>query len=247
MNVAVVGGRGRAGREIVAAVRRRGDDAVVVSQSTGADVLTGRGLAAALDGVDTVVDATNRSTPDADEARVFFGTATRNLLVAEMEAEIRHHVVLSIVGIDRVQGNGYYSGKLLQEQLALDGSTPATIVRSTQFFDFAERVVTQALVDGAAEVPPLLLQPVDLSDVAAFVAETAGGQPRNGRVEITGPETLDLVDMARRTFAARGESVRLVPTWRGRYGVDMAGEVLLPGRDAHIAQTTFDEWLARSR
>jgi uncharacterized protein YbjT (DUF2867 family) len=243
VTVAVVGGTGRAGREIVDAIGRRGDDAVAVSQSTGVDVLTGRGLRAALEGVDAVVDATNRSTPNADEARGFFGTATRNLLAAEVEAGVGHHVVLSVVGIDRMPGHGYYAGKRLQEDLALKGPIPTTIVRSTQFFDFAERVAAQAGGEDGVPVPPLLLQPVAVGDMAEFIAETAVGEPRHGRVEIAGPETQDLVDMARRTFAARGQSVRLVPTWRGRYGVEMAGEVLLPGPDAHIARTTFDEWL----
>jgi uncharacterized protein YbjT (DUF2867 family) len=244
MRVAVVGGTGRAGREIVASLRRRGHEALVIARATGVDLLTGEGLRAALDGADAVVDASNRSTQDADEARAFFGTATRNVVAAESDAGVRHHVVLSIVGIDRVQGSGYYVGKLLQEEIALAGPIPTTIVRSTQFFDFAERVVTQARVGDVAELAPLLLQPVALEDVAAFVAQAVAAEPRNGRVEIAGPETQDLVDMARRTFAARGERIRLTPTWRGRE--HLAGEVLLPGPDAQIAPTTFDEWLSRS-
>jgi len=230
---------------IVDAIRRRGDEAAVLSPSTGVDLLTGQGLAGSLNTIDAVVDVTNRSTSDAEEARAFFGTVTRNLLAAEAAGRVAHHVVLSIVGIERIPTNGYYAAKLLQEELALETPIPATIVRSTQFFDFAERVATAALVDDVAKVPPLLLQPVDLGDVATFVAETAAAEPRNGRVEIMGPETQDLVDMARRTFAARGHSIRLIPTWRGPFGVEAAGEVLLPGPDAHIAPTTFDDWLRR--
>jgi len=230
---------------IVDAIRRRGDEAAVLSPSTGVDLLTGQGLAGSLNGIDAVVDVTNRSTSNADEASAFFGTVTRNLLAAEAAGRVAHHVVLSIVGIERIPTNGYYAAKLLQEELALETPIPATIVRSTQFFDFAGRVATAALVDDVAKVPPLLLQPVDLGDVATFVAETAAAEPRNGRVEIMGPETQDLVDMARRTFAARGHSIRLIPTWRGPFGVEAAGEVLLPGPDAHIAPTTFDDWLRR--
>jgi uncharacterized protein YbjT (DUF2867 family) len=244
VKVAIVGGTGRAGREIVDAVQRRGDDAIVVAASTGADVLTGRGLVAALRGADAVVDATNRSTTDFEEARAFFGTATRNLLAAEAETDVSHHVVLSIVGLDRINGDGYYAAKLLQEERALESRIRATIVRSTQFFDFAERVATSSLVDGVARVPPLLLQPVAVRDMAEFVSGVAAGGARNARVEVAGPETQDLVDMARRTFAARGEPIRLVPTWRGRFGLDMAGEVFLPGANAHIGATTFDDWLA---
>ena len=244
MKIGVAGGTGLVGRETVAALRRSGHAAVVLARSTGVDLTTGEGLAAALDGADAVIDATNTPAADSDQARAFFAATTAHLLAAEHDAGVGHHVVLSIVGVDRVEGIAHYAGKREQERLALSAPVPATVVRATQFFDFAAMMVGWTRNGQSAALPPLLVQPVAVADVAEVLVEAALGEPRNGISELAGPETQDLVDMARRTLAARGESLRLVPTWRGRFGVATAGEVLLPGPGARIAPTTFEEWLA---
>lgn len=244
MRVAVVGGTGQVGRQTVETLRRSGHDAVVIARSVGVDVITGDGLADALAGVDAVIDVTNTPATDADQAREFFGAVSTNLMAAEQNAGVRHHVVLSIVGVDQVPGNAHYAGKREQERLALAGPVPATVVRATQFFGFAAMVAGWTRRDDEATVPPLLMQPVAVSDVADVLVEVATGEARGGIHELAGPETQDLVDVARRTFAARGESLRLVPSWRGPFSVEMAGEVLLPGPDSRIAPTTFDTWLA---
>ncbi|HLM21218.1 MAG TPA: NAD(P)H-binding protein [Propionibacteriaceae bacterium] len=244
MRIAVAGGTGLVGRQTVKALRRSGHDAVVIARSVGVDLTTGDGLAAALMGVDAVVDVINTPTVDPGEAREFFATTTRQLLAAERNASVKHHVVLSIVGVDQVEGNGHYAGKRAQERAALDGPVPATIVRATQFFDFAAMVVGWTQRGQVATVPPLLIQPVALADVAEVLAEVAAGEPQEGIRELAGPELQDLVDMARRTLAAQRTSLRLIPSWRGPFGVEMAGEVLLPGPGAHIAPTTFETWLA---
>ena len=243
MKIAVAGGSGLVGRGTVAAARRFGHDAVVLARSAGVDLTTGAGLAAALDGVDAVIDVTNTPSFDTDQVRAFFATVTRHLLAAERDGGVRHHVVLSIVGLDRLPNHGHYAGKREQERLALSGPVPASVVRATQFFDFAAQLVGWTRRGQSAALPPLLIQPVAVTDVADVLVEVAVGEPVNGSCELAGPETQDLVDMARRTLAARGEPLRLIPTWRSRYGVEMAGEMLLPGPDARIAPTTFDEWL----
>jgi uncharacterized protein YbjT (DUF2867 family) len=244
VRIAVAGGTGLVGRPTVEAVRRSGHDPVVLARSAGVDLTTGAGLAGALEGVDAVIDVTNTPGADTDQLRAFFATVTRHLLAAERDAGVRHHVVLSIVGLDRLPDDAHYAGKREQERLALSGPVPATVVRATQFFDFAAQMVEWTRRGESAALPPLLVQPVAVSDVADFLVEVAVGEPVNGVCELAGPETQDLVDMARRTLQARGESLRLVPTWRVRYGVAVAGEVLLPGPDARIAPTTFDDWLA---
>jgi uncharacterized protein YbjT (DUF2867 family) len=244
MRIAVAGGTGLIGRQTVEAIRRSGHDAVVLARSVGVDLVTGDGLADALVGVDAIIDVSNTPALDRDQARAFFATTTRQLLAAEQNAGVRHHVVLSIVGVDRVEGNVYYAGKREQERVALAGPIPATIVRATQFFDFAAMVVGRTRQGQVATIPPLLVQPVAVSDVADVLVQVAVGEPQNGVRELAGPEPQDLVDMARRTLAARGESLRLIPSWRGPLGVEMAGEVLLPGPDAQIAPTTFETWLA---
>ncbi|MGH3836473.1 MAG: SDR family oxidoreductase [Pseudonocardiaceae bacterium] len=245
MRVAVVGGTGLVGRHTVEALRHAGHDAVVVARSTGTDVVTGAGLDAALAGVEAVIDVTNTAAQDAAAAREFFATSTGHLLAAEARAGVGHHVVLSIVGVDRVEGNAHFAGKRRQEELAQTGPIAVTIVRATQFHEFAAMVVGWTRRGDVATVPPLLVQPVAASDVGEILAEVATRTPHGGTPELAGPETQDLVDMARRTLAARGQSVRLVPSWRaGPFGVEMAGEVLLPGPRARLAPTTFDAWLA---
>lgn len=232
------------GRHVVHALRRSGHEAVAIARSMGVDVLTGAGLAEALAGADSVVDVLNVPAADADEARALFGAATSRLLEAERRAGIEHHVLLSILGLDRVEGNAHYAGKRLQEELVLAGPVPATVLRAAQFHEFAGMVVGWTRRDEVAIVPPLLIQPVAASDVGEALAQLATGGPRRGRIDLAGPEPQDLVDMARRTLAARGEAIRLVPSWQGPFGVEMAGEPLLPSSEAQLATTTFDEWLA---
>jgi uncharacterized protein YbjT (DUF2867 family) len=244
MRIAVAGGTGLVGRPLVAALEGAGHEAVALSRSNGIDLLSGEGLVDALFGVDSVIDVTNTPKFTPEETVAFFGAVTEHLLQAEREAGVGHHVELSIVGLDRVQGNAHYAGKRRQEELVQAGPVPWTIVRATQFHDFAGMVVSWTRRDDSALVPPLLVQPVAIDDVVELLVEVASGPHGQGRLEIAGPKTEDLVDMARRSLAARGESVELIPTWRGSFSDDMAGEVLLPGDEARIASTTFDQWLA---
>jgi uncharacterized protein YbjT (DUF2867 family) len=246
MRIAVAGGTGRIGQLTVAALERAGHQAVPISRSAGADAYTGAGLDDALRGADVVIDTMNN--PSSDEAKIvdFFGTTTRNLLAAEERAGVRHHVLLSIVGLDHNQHVPHYAGKREQERLVAAGPVPWSIVRATQFHDFAAMVAGWTLQDGVATIAPLLVQPIAHADVAAVLADVGIGAPLHAKLDIAGPQAEDLVDMARRTFAARGENVRLVPTWRGVFGTDMAGEVLLPGEDARLAPTSFEDWLTVS-
>jgi uncharacterized protein YbjT (DUF2867 family) len=169
------------------------------------------------------------------------------VLAAGRRAKVGHHVLLSIAGVDRLDGNAHYAGKRAQEALVVAGSVPYTILRATQFHDFAGTVVGWTRQGDAASVPPLLLQPVAVTDVADVLAEIAVGPPQQRPADLFGPQPEDLVDMARRTLAARGESIRLIPSWRtGIFGAEAAGEVMLPDPSARLAPTTFDAWLARA-
>jgi uncharacterized protein YbjT (DUF2867 family) len=247
MRVAVAGATGNIGTLTVAALERDGHEAVRISRSLGVDLTTGEGLDGALAGVDAVVDVTNAPAADRSESVAYFATTTRNLLAAEERAGVGHHVLLSIVGIDRVEGNPHYAGKREQERLVAAGPVPWTIVPATQFHDFAAMVASWTERDGAATIAPLLVQPIAPADVAQILAEIATGRPQGRYVDVAGPETQDLVDMARRTNEARGHAVKLVPTWAGLFGTEMAGSVLLPDEGARIAPTTFDDWLATQR
>jgi uncharacterized protein YbjT (DUF2867 family) len=243
MRIAVAGATGNIGALTVAALERDGHEVVRISRSLGVDLTTGDGLDEALAGVEAVVDATNGPATDEAEVVAYFGAATRNLLAAEEEAGVRHHVLLSIVGIHEIGGNAHYAGKREQERLVSAGPVPWTIVPVTQFHDFAAMVAGWTEKDGVASIAPLLVQPIAPADVADVLAEIATGDPQGRYPDVAGPEQQDLVDMARRTLEARGRAVELVPTWSGIFGLEMAGDVLLPGDGARIMPTTFEEWL----
>jgi uncharacterized protein YbjT (DUF2867 family) len=248
MRIAVVGGTGLVGRHVTSLLHERGDEVVVVSRSCGVDVFSGAGLDQALTGVAAVIDVT--STPEIDPAltRKFCGTVTERLLGAEQRAAVAHHVVLSIVNVDRVPTNGHYAGKRRQEELVEAGPIPATVLRATQFHEFAGVVVGWTLRGRAATVPPLLIQPVAARDVAKTLAEIVAGPPQGRARDLAGPEPHDLVDMARRTLAAAGSDIRLEPSWHVEpFSPEMAGDVLLPGPHTRIAETTFDRWLTLQR
>ncbi|GAA3925543.1 SDR family oxidoreductase [Actinoplanes auranticolor] len=245
MRVAVVGANGRIGSLTVAALEREGHEVRRISRGEGVDVRTGSGLDPALTGVDAVIDTLSSTSPDRAETVDFFTTTTGNLLAAEERAGVRHHVTLSIVGVHKIEGNAHYAGKRAQEAAVEAGPVPYTIVPATQFHDFAAMVASWLEQDGAAPIPPLLIQPIAPADVADVLARIAVGEPQGRYRDVAGPDTQDLVDMARRTHAAQGRAVRLVPTWHnGVFDQSMAGDVMLPGPDAEITPTTFEDWLA---
>lgn len=244
MRIAVAGATGTIGKLTAAALERDGHDVVRISRSLGVDLSTGEGLDRALGGVDAVIDATNAPPTGRAETVAYFGTTTRHLLTAGQRAGVRHHVLLSIVGIDRIEGPAHYAGKREQERLVAAGPLPWTIVPATQFHDFAAMVTGWTERDGVATIAPLLVQPIAPQDVADVLAEIAVGQPQGRHVDVAGPDPQDLVDMARRTNDARGHTVRLVPTWSAVFDSSMAGVVLLPGEGARIMPTTFDAWLS---
>ncbi|KUI30201.1 NmrA family transcriptional regulator [Mycobacterium sp. IS-1742] len=246
MRIAVAGATGNIGARTASFLERDGHEVVRISRSLGVDLLTGDGLDAALDGVHAVVDAISSPPISPDETRDYFATTTRTLLAAEKRAGVSHHVLLSIVGIDRMSdgGTAHYDGKREQERLVAEGAVPWTIVPATQFHDFAALAAGWTEHDGVATIAPLLVQPIAPDDIAAVLAEIAAGEPQGRYVDVAGPETQDLVDMARRTNAVRGRTVKLVPTWSGPLDLSMAGNVLLPADNARIASTTFERWLA---
>ncbi len=245
MRIAVAGATGNIGARTASILERQGHEAVRISRSLGIDLISGQGVDAALEGVDAVVDAISAPPVSAEETREYFGTTTRNLLAAEERAGVRHHVLLSIVGIHRIDGgSAHYAGKREQERLIGEGRVPWTIVPATQFHDFAAMAAGWTEQGGVATIAPLLVQPIAPDDIAGVLAEVATGEPQGRHVDVAGPETQDLVDMARRTNEVRGHPVKLVPTWSGPFGEEMAGNVLLPGENARIAPTTFDQWLA---
>jgi uncharacterized protein YbjT (DUF2867 family) len=176
MRIAVAGASGRIGRRTVEVLRRAGHDPVEISRRQGVDVRTGQGLTEALRGVDAVIDSTNTPARDSDMTVGFFTAATRTLMAAEVRTGVRHHVVLSIVGIDRTRGNAHYDGKRAQEAAAAQAGVPTTVVAATQFHDFPLMVASWVRKGDTVPVAPLLMQPIAPDDVAAILADVAAGR-----------------------------------------------------------------------
>lgn len=241
MRVAVAGGTGAVGRHVVAELERTGQDAVVLSRSSGVDLTTGAGLVDRLKGCDAIIDVSNRMALREKAAAEFFGTVTRNLLDAGVRAGVGHLVALSIVGLDKVD-TGYYKGKRRQEELVSGGPLPWTILRATQFHEFAEPLLDRR--GPFVVVPKMLCRPVATLDVAARLVELVrrpGGLVR----PIAGPAEWRMEEMAKLLARARGDRKVLIPVQLpGRVGRAMTGGALLPQGPFTKASRTFEEHLA---
>ena len=243
MRVAVAGGTGLAGALVVDRLRADGHDPVVLARSRGVDLLTGQGLDDALAGCAAVVDASNVTTQRRATAVRFFGTAATNLTGAAARAGVGHLVLLSIVGVDRVD-LGYYAGKRRQEEAVTGGPVPWTVLRTTQFHEFAGQVLDRSR-GPLAVVPRMLCQPVAVAEVAARLAELAPGAPAGWARPLAGPDRLQLTDMARAVLRARGDRRLVVPVrLPGAVGGALATGGLLPDGGADLGQQTFAGLLA---
>jgi uncharacterized protein YbjT (DUF2867 family) len=246
MKIVVIGGSGLIGSKLVDRLREDGHQLLAASPDTGVDTLTGKGLAEALEGARVVVDVSNAPVWEDVPVLDFFRTSSGNILAAEAAAGVRHHVVLSIVGADRLPDSGYYRAKVAQEDAAKAGGIPYTILRATQFFEFIGRIADSSTDGGTVHLPPVLVQPEAADDVAAALAEIAVGEPVNGIVELAGPERFRLDELARRVLGANHDPRRVVPDVRARYfGAELDDHSLTPGNDPRIAPTRFEDWLSR--
>ncbi|MEF9908882.1 NAD(P)H-binding protein [Streptomyces sp. P5-A9] len=243
MRVAVAGGTGVVGRQVVEELAAAGHEPVVLARSHGVDLVSGEGLGAALDGVEAVIDVSDRKAVSRGRAVAFFGSVSRNLLDAGARAGVHHHVALSIVGIDRV-GHGYYQGKLRQEEVVRGGRVPWTVLRSTQFHEFVPQTLQQ-MPGPVAVVPRMNIQPIAAREVARHLVELALAPPRGMAPELAGPRVELLVDLVRRLLHARHERRLVVPVrLPGAVGAAMAGDGQLPAGAGPRGGRTFDEWLA---
>jgi uncharacterized protein YbjT (DUF2867 family) len=245
MKVVVIGGTGLIGSKLVAKLREHGHEPVAASPDTGVNTLTGEGLDQVLKGAVVVVDVSNSPSFEEDVAKPFFETATRNLMTAERAAGIQHHVVLSVVGTDRLQESGYFRAKLAQEELVRRAQVPYSIVRATQFFEFTKTIAGFSMQGDSVHLPPVLFQPMAAGDVAAAVGSVAVGAPVNGMVEVGGPEELRLDAFVRQGLVALEDTRKVVTDPSALYsGIHVRERTLLPERDARRALTTFVQWLA---
>jgi len=242
--IVVVGGTGRVGSRLCALLREAGREPVVASPSTGVDTTDGEGLEAAVRGARAVVDVSNPRAWGAAEILDYFRTSTRNLLAAEEAARVRHHVVLSVVGCDLVLDSAYFRAKAAQERAVQAGPIPFTILRATQFFEFIEGIVESASDGDLVRLPPAEVRPVAVSDVAAVLAELALAEPTEGIVELAGPESFTMSEVARQLLAARGDPRTVVEDPGATYfGATLGRRTLVPRGEARLGGMRFAEWL----
>jgi len=248
MKTVVIGGTGLIGSKVVANLKQKGHEALAAAPNTGVNTITGEGLKEAMAGTQVVIDVANSPLFEDKAVLEFFDTSGRNLLAAEAAAgDIRHHVALSIVGIDR-SDNGYFRAKVAQEKLIKTSGIPYTIIRSTQFLEFLRGIVASAADGNIVRISPGLFKPIAAEDVAAIVADVALAAPRNGIVEVAGPERAPFNEFVARYLKAIGDPRKVVSDPEARYfGGRVEERSLVPLGEARLGRIGFDEWLRRSQ
>jgi uncharacterized protein YbjT (DUF2867 family)/nitrite reductase/ring-hydroxylating ferredoxin subunit len=244
MKIVVIGGTGLIGSKLVDKLREHGHETVAASPASGVDTVTGEGLAEALRGASVVVDVSN--SPSFEDAAVlkFFETSTRNLLAAEADAGVGHHVALSVVGTDRLLASGYFRGKIAQENLIKASARPYSILRATQFFEFVKGIAAGSTEGTTVRLAPVLIQPMAADDVVSAIVRTAVGTPVNGTIEIAGPERFRLDEFIRRGLTPQNDPRVVVADARARYfGAELSERTLVAGDDARLGETRFEQWL----
>jgi uncharacterized protein YbjT (DUF2867 family) len=251
MKIVVIGGTGLIGRPLVEQLRQAGHEVVPASPSTGVDTVTGSGVDAALAGADVVVDVPNSPSFEDGPVLEFFERSTGTLVEAEKRAGVGHHVVLSIVGADRMPDIGYMRAKVAQEDIVTGSGVPHTIVRATQFFEFIPALAEGGAADGTITLSPVLMQPIAAGDVSQALADIALAAPANAIVELAGPEPVRLAEAAKAILDSRGDAREIVADESvGYFGGTVTDESLVPGHDPKaVAQlrgaTSLDEWIRR--
>jgi uncharacterized protein YbjT (DUF2867 family) len=247
MNILVIGGTGLIGSQVVGLLRQHGHRAVPAAPSTGVDILTGKGLADAMAGVQVVIDVSNSPSIEDEPAMDFFRTAGGNITAAAAEAGVGHHIALSIVGTDRLQSSGYFRAKLAQEEQIRRSPIPYTLVRATQFFELI-RTIADVSTDGTlVRLPDVQFQPMASRDVAAVLAELALGEAANELVEIAGPERLSMGAIVGRVLAHDHDPRHVViDPAAGYFGVPVENASLVPASNARLGPTSLDGWLANA-
>jgi uncharacterized protein YbjT (DUF2867 family) len=247
MKIVVIGGTGLIGSKIVTILREGGHEVVAASPKGGVNTVTGEGLKEAMAGAGVVIDVSNAPSVDRDMVSEFFETSGRNLVAAETAASVRHHVALSIVGADRVPGQDYYRAKVAQEKLIEAFGIPYTIIRSTQFLEFLGTIADAGTDGNVVRLAPGLLQPIAADDVAAFVAEVACANPRNGIVEIAGPERAPFDVIVARYLKAFGDPRAVVKDPEARYfGGQLEEKSLVPLGEARLGRVNLEGGVRRT-
>jgi uncharacterized protein YbjT (DUF2867 family) len=245
MKIVVIGGSGLIGTKVVNLLRQRGHQVIAASPATGINTLTGEGLREALDGTDIVIDLANAPSFEDHAVMDFFRTAGKNLLAAGINAGVKHHVALSIVGVDSMQNIGYMRAKKVQEDLIRESGLPYTIIRSTQFFEFLAGIANQATDGNEVHLSDVKFQPIAAEDVAGFVAKYALEAPVNGNVEIAGPERFEMYAIAENYLQHANDPRKVIANGKPEYyGGEITPAALVPAGQAALGAISFEQWWA---
>jgi uncharacterized protein YbjT (DUF2867 family) len=243
MKILVIGGTGLIGTKVVKLLSASGNEVIAASPATGINTFTGEGLKDAMKGVDIVIDLANSPSFEDKAVMEFFQTAGLNLLGAEIKAGVKHHVALSIVGVDIMQNVGYMRAKQEQEGLIKRSGVPYSIIRSTQFLEFLKGIADQATQGNEVHLSHVLFQPIASDDVAAFVAKYALASPINGIVEIAGPERFEIHEIVARYLQHSADTRQVIANGKPEYfGGEVSLTALVPSGQAELGMINFEQW-----
>src|SRR5262245_18545087 len=248
MKIVIIGGTGLIGSKTAPILRQGGHEVVAATPNTGVNTITGQGLEQALASTQGGIDLATWPSFEDKAVLGFFETSGRNLHAAEAAARVKHHVALSIVGTDRTPENGYFRAKVAQEKLIKASGIPYTIIRSTQFMEFLKGIAAAATDGSTVRISPGLFQPIAADDVAPLVADVALAAPRNGTVEIAGPDRAPFNEIIARYLKAVGDPRTVVSDPTARYWGGLVDDrSLVPLGEARLGRIGLDEWLRRSQ
>jgi uncharacterized protein YbjT (DUF2867 family) len=244
MKIVVIGGTGLIGSKVVTKLNAHGHEAIAASPDTGVNSITGEGLAEVMQGANVLIDVSNAPAWEDSAVMDFFTTATTNLLAEAKRAGVGHYVALSVVGTQKLGASGYFRAKIAQEQLIVDSGLPYSIVHATQFFEFIQQIAQAATHGDEVRLPPARIRPMAAEDVAIVVGRTAAGEPRNGIVEVAGPDEYRLDELIRDVLAKRSDPRTVVTDPDAQYfGITPTGGDLVPEfPDPTLGATRFQDW-----
>lgn len=247
MKIVVIGGTGLIGTKVVNNLRQQGHQVIAASPNTGVNTITGEGLAEAMSNTEVVIDLANSPSFEDNAVLEFFRTAGANLLAAEINAGVKHHIALSIVGVDLMQDSGYMRAKLVQEKLIKQSGVPYTIVRSTQFLEFLAGIANQATTGDEVHISTVQFQPIAADDVAAFVTEAALAAPVNGYIEIAGPDRYLQSDIIAQYLQKMNDPRKVIANGKAQYfGAQISDTDLVPAGKAKLGAISFEKWVSNS-
>lgn len=244
MKIVIIGGTGLIGSNVTRKLRQLGHTVIAGSPSTGIDALTGEGLSDALANADVVVDLSNSPSFEEVPAIQFFETVGRNILSAELNAGVKHHVILSIVGTHLMEGMGYMRAKKIQEDLVKSSGVPYTIVRSTQFQEFVATIAAGGTQGNEVYVSKIEFQPIAAEEVALFIARFAISEPANETVEIAGPVRGQMSEFVEKYVKANDPGKTVIANDSRQYfGLTVPASTLVPQGNAYLGETRFEDYL----